>query len=212
MADITTQDIQQALGIVKGASKEKFDATIEMHVRLGIDPKRGEEQVRGVISFPHTFGKPKKILAFTSDPEAALKAGATHAGGADIVKEIKESGKCDFDIVVAEPSFMKELAPISKILGPKGLMPAPKNETVSTNIVKTITEIGKGKFSFKNDDTGNIHLPIGKVSFTEDQLLANYKQAFDTLKKMRPQGLKGSYVKGVSIASSMGKSVKVKIV
>lgn len=212
MSEAVVHDIAQALDAVKAGAKEKFDATVEIHMRLGIDPKRGEEQVRGVISFPHSFGKSKKIVAFTSDTAGALAAGATKAGGAELVKEIKDSGKCDFEVVVAEPAFMKELAPISKILGPKGLMPSPKNETVTTNVAKTVMEILKGKIAFKNDETGNLHFAFGKVSFSPDQLATNYKQAIDVVKKMRPQGLKGTYVKSITIASSMGKGVRVKVV
>ena len=201
---------EEALKVVQESKKEKFDSTIELHLRLGIDPKKGEQQVRGTVDFPHSFGRTKMVLAFTSNPSSAEEAGAVKAGGSELIKEIKDSGKCDFDAVVAEPEFMKELTQISRILGPKGLMPSPKNETVTNNVAQTVKKILKGRAVFKSDDTGNIHMPVGKTSFSFEQLSENFETALDTIKRAKPQGVKGSFIKSATLCSSMGKGIKVK--
>lgn len=211
MTEEKVYESEEALKLVQGSKKEKFDSTIELHLRLGIDPKKGEHQVRGTVDFPHSFGRTKRVMAITSNPSSAKEAGALTAGGSELIKEIKDSGKCDYDAVVAEPEFMKELASVSKLLGPKGLMPSPKNETVTNNIAQTVSKILKGRAVFKSDDTGNIHMPVGKTSFSFEQLLENFSHAMDIIKRAKPQGVKGSFIKSVTLCSSMGKGIKVKV-
>lgn len=203
--------VEEAVELTKKLSKTKFDASVEVHFRLGIDPRKGDQQIRTAVSLPHGTGKTIKVAAFVSpDKEKEVKAaGADYAGGDDLINEIKKSGKTDFQVAVAEPAMMKNLAAIAKVLGPRGLMPSPKNETVTPNPAKAVAELKKGKVNFKNDDTGNIHVAIGKVSFDSKQLLENYQTILDMIKKIKPSSSKGVYIKNISIASSMGPGVKV---
>jgi len=201
----------EALELIKKLAKAKFDETIELHVNLGIDPKKGEQQVRGNIVLPFNFGTAKKVAAFvTSD-----KAKDAKEAGADLIiteadlDEFKKAGKTDFDVAVAIPEMMKSMAPLARILGPKGLMPSPKNETVTMNIKKTIEELKKGKISFKNDDTSNIHLAFGKVSMKVEDLLTNYQAFVDAITKAKPETSKGTYLKNVTVCSTMGPAIKV---
>lgn len=204
---------EEALEIIKKISKTKFDASVEVHFRLGINTKKGDQQVRGAVSLPHGTGKSVKIAAFVSpENEAAAKAaGADFVGGEELIAEIKKTEKTDFQVAIAEPILMKNLAMIAKILGTRGLMPSPKNDTVTTNPAKTIGELKKGKISFKNDDTANVHTVIGKVSFDTKKLLENYSSLLDTLKKAKPASSKGSFIKNISFSSSMSQGVKVAI-
>lgn len=206
-----TYPIVEAIKLIKKTSQTKFDGSVEIHVRLGIDPKKGEQQVRGAVTLPQGTGKTKKIAAFVpADKEKEAKeAGADTVGGEDLVADIKKTSKLDFEIALATPDMMPKLAVIAKILGPKGLMPSPKNETITTNLKKTIEELRKGKINFKNDDTGNIHQVIGKVSFDEKQLIENYTSIINALKKARPSSVKGIYIKNISISSSMSPGIKV---
>lgn len=203
----------EAVELAKKTSNTRFDASIEVHCRLGIDPKKGDQQVRSVVIMPHSVGKTKKIAAFVSDKDAktAKEAGADLVGGEDLIAEIKKTGKIDFDIAIATPEMMKNLSQVAKILGPKGLMPSPKNETVTTNIAKTISEIKKGKITFKNDDTANIHQAIGKVSLETKKLLENFEAFIAALKKTKPTSSKGIFIKGVVICSTMGPGIKVQV-
>ncbi len=203
--------IEEAVKLVKENAKEKFDASVEIHVRLGIDPRKGEQQVRGSISLPHGSGKSVRVAVFADGQDAkdAKESGADLVGGEDLIEQIKESGNLDFDVAVAHPTMMAKLAKIAKLLGPRGLMPSPKDDTVTTNIGKAVKDLKAGKLSFKNDDTSNVHSIIGKVSFTEEQLIENFKEFISTIKKMKPSSAKGDYLRGVSISSSMGKGVKV---
>lgn len=202
--------IVEALELVKKNSREKFDASIDVHIKLGIDVKKSEQQVRGVIVLPAGAGKEKKIAVFTEKQQAEAKeAGADLIGGKELVEEIKTTGKINFDLAVADPEMMKELAKIAKILGPKGLMPTPKNETVTAKIKETVLALKKGKVTFKNDDTGNIHQTIGKVSWETAKLKENFEAFTAAVRKARPAGVKGAYLKRISICSSMGKSVEV---
>jgi len=203
-----------ALQLVKETNTAKFDATVEVHIKLGIDPKKGDQQVRGTLTLPHSFGKTKRVAVFasdTADQDKAKEAGAVLAGGEELVKEIKQSGKIDFDIAVATPDMMKYLAQIAKILGPKGLMPSPKSETVTTDVIKTIKELSKGKITFKNDSTGNVHLAVGKISMTPEQLSENIKAFVDAIKQARPEGSKGSYLLNMSLSSTMGPGIRFKL-
>lgn len=204
---------EEAFELTKKLSKTKFDASIEIHVRLGIDPKKGDQQIRTAVSLPHGTGKSVRVAAFVSaDKEAEVKAaGADIVGGDELIAEIKKTEKTDFAVAVAEPAMMKNLAQIAKILGTRGLMPSPKNETVSLNPAKTVQELKKGKISFKNDDTGNVHAIIGKVSFETQKLAENFNTIIDVIKKIKPAKAKGIYIKNISIASSMGPGIKVVI-
>lgn len=209
-----TYKIEEAIEMTKKFSKTKFDASVEVHFRLGIDPRKGEQQIRTAVSLPHGTGKTVRVAAFVSDDkiEEVKKAGADIVGGNDLIEEIKKTEKTDFQVAIAEPIMMKNLAQIAKILGTRGLMPSPKNETVTMNPAKTVTELKKGKVSFKNDDTGNIHVAIGKVSFDSQKLLENYMTILDTIKKVKPAKSKGTYIKNISITSSMGPGIHVTVI
>jgi len=206
-----TYPIEEALEILKKITKTKFDASVEVHFRLGIDPKKGDQQVRGAVSLPHGIGKTIKVAAFISpENEKAVKAsGADFVGGDDLIAEIKKTEKTDFQVAIAEPALMKNLAVIAKILGTRGLMPSPKNDTVTTNPAKAVEELKKGKISFKNDDTCNVHAVVGKVSFDTNKLLENYQTLLDNIKKSKPSSSKGTFLKNISISSSMSPGVKV---
>lgn len=205
--------LNEALEILKKITKTKFDASVEAHFRLGINPKKGDQQVRSTVSLPHGTGKTVRIAAFVSpaNEKAAKDAGADLIGGEELIEQIKRSEKTDFEVAVAEPAMMRQLAVIAKILGTRGLMPSPKNETVTTDIAKAITELKKGKVSYKNDETANIHCLIGKMSFTPEQLADNYKALLDNLRKSKPSSAKGSYIKSAFICSSMSPSIKITV-
>ncbi|MCK4744591.1 50S ribosomal protein L1 [Candidatus Parcubacteria bacterium] len=205
--------IKEAIELVKKTSKAKFDASVEVHFRLGIDPKKNDQQVRSTVVLPHSFGKSKKIAAFVlPDQEKEAKdAGAEIVGGEELIKKIKDTKKIDFEIAVATPKMMKLLAQIAKILGPRGLMPSPKNETIAADLKKTISELQKGKIAFKNDDTGNIHQVIGKISNREKNLAENYQIFLDALNKAKSPAAKGDYIKNITICSTMGPGINVEI-
>lgn len=208
-----TYVLTEALELVKKTSVTKFDASVEVHLRLGIDPRKGDQQIRGAVSLPHGTGKTVKVAAFVSpENEAAVKeAGADLVGGDELIEEIRKTEKTDFQVAVAEPALMRNLAVIAKILGTRGLMPSPKNETVTTDPAKAITELKKGKVSFKNDDTANLHVAIGKVSFSAEQLADNFQALMETIKKSKPSAAKGTYIKSVTICSSMGPGIRVSL-
>lgn len=201
----------EAMDLVKKTSNTKFDATVEVHFNLGIDVKKGEQQVRSTIVFPHGTGKVKKVAAFVSgDKEKdAKEAGADIVGGEDMINEIAQSGKIDFDIAIATPDMMAKLAKIAKVLGPKGLMPNPKTETVGPNVKKMVEEIKKGKASFKNDVTGNVHTSIGKISMDAKTLLENFLALVEAVKKTKPASSKGVFLKSITLTSTMGPGVRV---
>jgi len=203
--------ISDALSLCQKLSKTKFDASVEVHFRLGIDPKKGDQQIRSAVSLPHGTGKNIIVAAFTEKEKEAKEAGADLVGSEDLIAEIKKTEKTDFDVAVAEPAMMKNLGQIAKILGTRGLMPSPKNETVTDKIIETIKELKKGKISFKNDSTSNVHVIIGKVSFKKEALLENYQTMLYTIKKVKPSGSKGVYIKNISINSTMGSGIKVVI-
>lgn len=202
---------EEALELVKKTATVKFDSGIEVHIRLGIDPKKGDQQVRGSVVLPNGTGKTKKIAAFVSADKVkeAKTAGADIIGDEEFIAKIKQTGKCDFDVAIATPDMMKKLALIAKILGPKGLMPSPKDGTVTEDIKGAIEDLKKGKASFKNDDSGNLHILIGKTSFDGKKLAENFETLLEAVKKAKPAGSKGVYIKNISLASSMGPSVKV---
>jgi large subunit ribosomal protein L1 len=203
--------IEEAIELTKKLSKTKFDATVEVHFKLGIDNKKSEQQVRGVVSLPHGTGKKIKIAAFVTpaNEKAARDAGADYVGGEELIAEIKKTEKTDFEVAIAEPAMAKNLGQIAKILGTRGLMPSPKNDTITNDPAKTIAELKKGKVSFKNDDTANLHVSIGKVSFENIKLIENFKALFDVVKKAKPASSKGVYMKNVVVCSTMGPGIKI---
>lgn len=202
---------QEAIELTKKTSKVKFDANIELHVRLGINPKKGEQQVRDSVTLPKSVGKKKIIAAFVgpNDEKNAELAGADIYGGEELIKKIVQTKKIDFDVAVATPEMMKALGPAARVLGPRGLMPSPKNNTITPNIKEVIEEIKKGKTDFKNDAGGNLHIVIGKVSFKNKDLTANFNTAIEAIKKAKPASSKGTYLQNVSICSGMGPGIKV---
>ncbi|MFA5126711.1 MAG: 50S ribosomal protein L1 [Patescibacteria group bacterium] len=204
---------EEAIDLVKSTAGLKFDATVEVHAHLGIDPKKGDQIVRASVVLPHGSGKKVKVAAFVPEAYAkdAKSAGADIVGGDELIEQIKKDGKCDFDIAVTVPEMMKNLAGIAKVLGQKGLMPNPKTGTIDTDVKKMISELKAGKVSFKNDDTGNVHTAIGKASYTAEQLLANFQVFVEVLKKAKPQSMKGTYLLGLYLTSTMGPSIKVSI-
>ncbi len=210
---IKAYPIAEAIESAKKLSKTKFDASIEAHFRLGINTKKGEQQVRLAVSLPHGTGKTIKIAAFVTPAkeEEARQAGADYVGGEELINQIKKTEKTDFQVAVAEPVMMKNLAAIAKILGTRGLMPSPKNETVTPNPAKAIEQLKKGKVSLKNDDTGNIHVAIGKASFETGKLADNFNALLDAIKKAKPSTSKGVYLKNISISSTMGPGIKVSL-
>lgn len=202
----------EAVKLVKETSGVKFDASVEVHANLGIDPKKGEQQIRATVVLPHGTGKSKKLAAFVLTPERekeAKEAGADLIYGEEDIKRIKDTGKIDFEIAVTTPDAMVKLAAVAKVLGPKGLMPNPKTETVGPNLKKMIEEIKKGKLTFKNDDTSNIHVSIGKISFTEAQLRENLAAYVEALKKAKPPTAKGTYIKNLVLCSTMGPAIRI---
>ncbi len=203
--------IDEAVKLVKENKLAKFDESVEAHIRLSIDTKAGDQQVRGTVVLPHGTGKTKKVAVITSKKaKEAKEAGTDVIGGEEMISELK-SGKLNFDVLVATPEMMPKLAPIAKILGPKGLMPSPKTETVTEKIKETVTALKKGKINFKNDDTGNIHQIIGKISFEENKLTENFKTFIDALNKAKPAAVKGKFMKSITICSTMGPGMKVGI-
>jgi len=204
---------EEAIELAKKFAKTKFDASIEVHFRLGIDTKKGDQQIRSAVSLPHGTGKTVTVAAFVSaDKEKEVKAaGADIVGGDELIAEIKQTEKTNFEVAVAEPAMMKNLAQIAKILGTRGLMPSPKNGTVSTDPAAAVAELKKGKVSFRNDDTGNVHVAIGKISFDTAKLAENYKTLVDAIRKAKPLSSKGIYLKNISLNSTMGPGIKVSV-
>lgn len=205
--------VDEAIKLVKETSTTKFDGSVELHVRVGIDATKGEQQVRGAVPLPHGSGKSVKIAVFAEGDKAkeAQAAGAELVGGVELIEEIKSTSKINFEIALATPDMMKHLAKVAKILGPKGLMPSPKNETVTNDITKTVGELKKGKIAFKNDTTGNIHLVIGKVSFAPDKIKDNFVAAMDAIRKAKPAASKGTYLQSVSLNATMGPGIAVSL-
>ena len=203
--------LEEAIALAKQTATTKFDSTIEVHMNLGIDVKKGDQQVRATIIFPHSIGKSKKVAAFVSaDKEKdAREAGAEIVGGEELINELASSGKIDFDVAGATPDRMAKMAKVAKLLGPAGLMPNPKTDTVSANVKKMVEDIKKGKVAFKNDQTANLHQAIGKASLDAAKLAENFTTFADAVKKAKPSSSKGTYLKSVTITSTMGPGIKV---
>ncbi|HUT22127.1 MAG TPA: 50S ribosomal protein L1 [Candidatus Bipolaricaulota bacterium] len=208
-----TYSVEEGMKLVKETAQSNFDSSIEIHLRLGIDPKKGEQQVRGTVVLPHGIGKKIKVAVFAEgdDAKEAKGADADFVYSEEDINELKKTGKIEFDIAVAPPSMMKKLAVIAKMLGQKGLMPSPKNETVTPNVAKAVKELKGGKIAFKNDDTGNLHQLIGKASFDETKLIENYRSFMKAVADSKPDGIKGIFIKTAYLTSTMGPSVKVEL-
>ncbi len=207
-----TYEPREAIELAKKASYVKFDETVELHLRMGVDPRHADQQVRGVTLLPHGLGKRLRILVLTQGEglKLAEEAGADYAGGDELVKQI-EDGWLDFDITIATPDMMPKIGKLGRILGPRGLMPNPKSGTIAPaeDLPRVIAEARKGRLEFKLDRTALIHLPIGKVSFEEDKLLENLATVVEAVVKARPSGAKGQYIKSISLATSMGPGIKL---
>lgn len=206
-------NVKDAVDLVKKDATAKFDETVELHFNLGIDPKMGDQLIRGTITLPHGTGKSKKVVAFVdAGNEAAAKAaGADIIGTEEYLDTLVKTGKIDFDVAVAVPSMMPKLAKAAKILGPRGLMPNPKTDTVGPNIAKMVEEQKAGKLSFKNDNTANVHMIVGKASFPAEKLVSNVNAAMDAISRAKPQSAKGIYMKSVTMTSTMGPAVRLEV-
>ena len=202
--------IDEAVALVKKTSSVKFDASVDVAFKLGLDTRHADQQLRGAIVLPHGTGKTKKVLVVTQGAkvEEAKAAGADVVGGKEILEDIKK-GWLDFEVMIATPDMMAELGKLGRILGPKGLMPNPKTGTVTMDVAKAVQETKAGKVTYRTDKDGNVHLPIGRVSFTDEQLIENFKTINDLLVKSKPSSAKGTYMKSVVISTTMGPSVKV---
>ncbi len=205
-----TYNLTEAIELAKKISKVKFNETVEIAMRLNVDPKHADQQIRGSLVLPSGTGKNKKILVLTSTKENdALKANADHVGNQDLITKIEKENWFDFDIIVATPEIMPKLGKLGKLLGPKGLMPNPKLGTVTTDVIKAIEDIKKGKLIYRVDKNGNMHLPIGKTSFTNEQLENNYKAISAVIKKSRPTSVKGDFIKNITLSTTMGPGIKI---
>ena len=207
----TTYDPSEAVKLVAQTGKAKFDETVELHVRLGVDSRHADQQVRGAVVLPHGTGKTKKVLVFAKGPKAdeAAAAGADYVGAEDMVQKIQQENWFDFDAVVATPDMMGVVGRIGKVLGPKGLMPNPKSGTVTMDVTKAINDIKAGKVEYRLDKTNIIHCPIGKVSFGEEKLLENLNALMEAIAKAKPSAAKGQYFKNATIATTMGPGIKI---
>ncbi len=203
--------IDEAITLVKKTATAKFDEAIELHINLGVDPSKSDQQVRGTIALPHGVGKTKRVAAFVEPAKEAeaTKAGADIVGNEELIEKILQKGQIDFDVAVATPAMMPKIAKLARLLGPRGLMPNPKTDTVGPNITKMITEQKAGKQSFKNDTTGNIHQIFGRASFTEDQLKENLKVLLEAIKRLKPVSSKGIFLKSSTITSTVGPGIKI---
>ena len=204
-------DSAEALELVCQTSKAKFDETIEIHLRLGVDSRHADQQVRGAVVLPNGTGKNVKVLVFAKGDkvQAALDAGADYAGGAEYAEKIQQENWFDFDVVVASPDMMGVIGKLGKILGPKGLMPSPKAGTVTPDVAKAVTEAKAGKIEYRLDKTNIIHCPIGKASFGVDKLAENFNTLVGAVIKAKPAAAKGQYIKSCVIASTMGPGIKI---
>ena len=202
-------DLKAAIEILK-KSEVKFDQTVEVHFNLGVDPKHSDQVVRGTVVLPHGTGRQVRVLVFCKDNnlEVAKAAGADYAGGADLVQKIQE-GWLDFDAVVATPDMMPVISKVARVLGPRGMMPSPKAGTVTVNVAQTVKELKAGKISYRVDKGANVHAPVGKLSFTADQLIENTKAVIDSVVKNKPQSSKGTYIKSLTLTATMAPGIKL---
>lgn len=205
--------LQEAVSLIKECASAKFPESVEVHIRLGIDIKKGDEQVRSTVNLPYGTGKERRVCAFVPDDlaDSCKKAGADLVGSEDLIQEIKKTERTDFDVAVAHPALMPKLAQIAKILGPRGLMPSPKNETITSTPTKVINELKGGKVAFRNDETGNIHQIVGKVIWESEKLVKNIETFIEAIRRAKPPSSKGTYIKGIVLSSTMGPGIRVQI-
>ena len=204
-------DVEEAVSIIKKTANAKFDETIEAHIKLGVDGRHADQQVRGAVVLPHGTGKKVKVLVFAKGDkvEEAQAAGADYVGGQELVPKIQNEGWIDFDVVVATPDMMGVVGRLGRVLGPKGLMPNPKAGTVTMDVTKAINDIKAGKIEYRLDKTNIIHVPVGKASFTEEQLADNFHTLMGAIVKAKPAAAKGQYLRSVTITSTMGPGIKL---
>ena len=210
--DLTKQyEASEAIDVLLGTAKAKFDETVELHVRLGVDPRQADQQVRGVLVLPHGTGKTKRVLVIAkgAKADAAQAAGADYVGAEELIAKIQNENWFDFDVMITTPDMMGMVGRIGRVLGPKGLMPNPKSGTVTMDVEKAIKEVKAGKVEYRLDKTSIIHCPIGKKSFGKEKLTENYTALMDAIVKAKPAAAKGTYLKSVTLASTMGPGVKV---
>ena len=207
----TLYDVADAVALVKKTAVAKFDETIEAHIRPGCDGRHADQQIRGAVVLPHGTGKKVRILVFAKDAKAeeAKAAGADFVGGDELIPKIQNENWFEFDVVVATPDMMGVVGRLGRVLGPKGLMPNPKAGTVTMDVTKAIQDIKAGKIEYRLDKTNIIHVPVGKASFTEEQLADNFQTLIDAINKAKPAALKGQYLKTVTLTSTMGPGVKI---
>ena len=207
----TLYDVADAVSLVKKTATAKFDETIEAHIRTGCDGRHADQQIRGAVVLPHGTGKKVRILVFAKDAKAeeAKAAGADFVGGEELIPKIQNENWFEFDVVVATPDMMGVVGRLGRVLGPKGLMPNPKAGTVTMDVTKAIQDIKAGKIEYRLDKTNIIHVPVGKASFTEEQLTDNFQTLIDAINKAKPAALKGQYLKTVTLTSTMGPGVKI---
>lgn len=203
-------DIEEAVQLLKKTATAKFDETVEVAFRLGVDPRKADENIRGAVVLPHGTGKTQRVLVFAKGEKIkeAEAAGADYIGDQDIINKIND-GWFDFDVVVATPDMMAEVGKLGRVLGPKGLMPNPKTGTVTFDVEKAVKDIKAGKVEYRVDKAGNVHVPIGKVSFDDQKIIENFETIVDTIIKAKPQSSKGTYLKTIAITSTMGPGIKI---
>jgi len=206
-------DVAEAVDLVKKSATAKFDETVELHVRLGVDGRHADQQVRGAVVLPHGTGKKVRVLVFAKGDKVAEAeaAGADYVGGDELIPKIQNDGWFEFHVVVATPDMMGVVGRLGRVLGPKGLMPNPKAGTVTMDVTKAVKDIKAGKIEYRLDKTNIIHVPIGKASFTNEQLADNFQTLMDAVNKAKPSSLKGQYIKSVTLAPTMGPGVKVNV-
>lgn len=202
--------LEEASKLIKEIAPEKFDASVDLAIRLGVDPRKANQMVRGVVTLPHGTGKDKKVLALVTPDkeEEAKEAGADYVGLDDYLDKIKD-GWTDIDVIITMPSVMRKLGPLGRVLGPRGLMPNPKTGTVTMEIGKAVKEVKAGKIDFKVDKTGIVHAAVGKVSFSADKLKDNAEELLTTINKLKPSAAKGTYMKSVNMSSTMSPGIKI---
>lgn len=212
LVDRATQyDVPEAISLVKKTAVAKFDETVEAHIRLGVDGRHADQQVRGAVVLPHGTGKTVRVLVFAKGDKVAEAeaAGADFVGGEELIPRIQNEGWFDFDVVVATPDMMGVVGRLGRVLGPKGLMPNPKAGTVTMDVTKAVNDIKAGKIEYRLDKANIIHCPVGKASFTEEQLTENFNTLMDAIVKAKPASAKGTYMKSVTVTSTMGPGIKV---
>jgi len=204
-------DPKDALELVKQLAKAKFDETVEAVVKLGVDPRHADQQVRGAMVLPHGTGRTRSVLVFARDDKAkeALDAGADFVGAEDMIEKIQQQGWLDFEVAIATPDMMSMVSKLGRILGPRGLMPNPKTGTVTPDVTRAVHEVKAGKIEYRVDKAGIIHVPIGRISFNTEKLVENLDALLDQLVKVKPAAAKGQYIKGIYVCSTMGPGIKV---